>query len=285
MFMVVLAGGTVLESTAVMKYLDRSRSDFRERESMKRLLDEMVGRFEDLIVMDVDDEQNQVLENIRHEYSSYGLTIKDISSGCNLNFFPDTVLSDTSLADFLFASNADGFLQFRRNHGFVRDSSVWKTFLKEEALNSVVCYGWFSPAHADSETGRMLAASLGRQGEGLYPVMNDMPLININTIDTALLGPLLSSRFLGIDNAAVKATALKNRLEYGPVTERELQSMLGLRETHEVYQYLGVRTTFWALSFKNEQYRMDAVIAAVPERGSRIIERYILIEGIVSREV
>jgi hypothetical protein len=286
MFLGVLAGGPILENATITKFFDRSRSDFRERETMKELLDVLVHRFDVLIALDADDEQNPALENIRSGYGAYNLTIRDISSGCNLNFLPDSILSESSLSDFLFVGgNAEGFLNFRRYRGFITEISAWKPFLKEEAMGSVVCYGWLLTVHADSETGRMLAASFGRSGDQLFPLANDLPLVNVNTVDTALLAPLLSCRSWQIPGVSAKAAALKSRLEQGPVNEGELRTLLGLGESHEIFRYLGVRTTFWGLSFKNGHYRMDAVIAAVPERGSKTIDHYILIEGKLSRAV
>ena len=132
MLLGVLAGGTMLESATISKYFDRNRSDFREREAMKELLDVLVRRFDVLVNVDADDERNPLLESMRNGYNAYGLVIRDISSGCNLNFLPDTFLSDPALAKLLFTeSSAGGFINFRRNRGFVTDISEWKPFLKE----------------------------------------------------------------------------------------------------------------------------------------------------------
>ena len=283
-FLGVIAGGTILESSAVMKNFDRSRSDFREREKMKELLDMIVRDFDYLINTDADYEHHPVLESIRSEYTAYSLTIKDISSGCNLNFLPDSDLSDSVMASFLFAEgNADEFIRFRRYNGFVTDIFEWQRFLKEEALSAVVCYGWFSSLHNDAEIERMLSASYGRSGEELYPLMNDMPLINVNTMDTSIIAPLLSRRSWNINGAATKAAALKSRLEHGPITQRELQTLLELAENHDVFRYLGVRTAFWSIFFHNGRYVMNAIIAAIPERGGKEILRYSIIEGRLSR--
>ena len=285
MFLGVIVGAVIFESSAVMKNFDRNRSDFREREKTRELLDAMVHSFGNLVDTDADYDENSILESIRSLYAAYNLTIRDISSGCNLNFLPDDVLSDPAMAGFLFTGgNADEFIRFRRYCGFVTEISEWQSFLKEEALNAVVCNGWFSALHVDSETGRMLAASYGKTGEELYPLMNDFPLINVNTMDTSLIAPLISRRSWRINGAAAKATALKNRLESGPVTEGELTSLLGLAENHEIYKYLGVRTAFWKLSFKNGRYKMDAIVAAIPEKGVKTILHYSLIEGRLSRE-
>ena len=285
-FFGVIAGGTILENAAVMKFFDRSRFDFREREIMRDMLDELVRTFNELVFLDADDEQNPVLENIRNRYAVYNLSIKDVSSGFNLNFLPDADLSDPGIAEFLFANgNAEGFLRFRRYQGFVTEKVAWSSFLKEESMGSVVCYGWFSTLHKEAETCRMLAAVFGKTGEDLYPIMNDLPLINVNTMDTALIAPLISRRSWRINNAVAKATAIKNRLEQGSLTEGELRSLLDLAENHEVFRYLGVKTAFWSLSFKKGRYRMDAVLAAIPERGTRTIMHYTLIEGRLSRAV
>jgi hypothetical protein len=286
MFMVVLAGGTMLKSTAVMKYYNRNCSDFRERETMKTLLDVLVRRFDDLKYLDADSNRNPVMETICSGYEKYALSVKDVSSGCNLNFLPNADLADPAIAEFLFtAGNAEEFLRFRRANGFVTDVTLWKQFLKEESLGAAVCYGWFSFMHFDSETGRMLAAYMGSSEDGLYPMVNDLPLINVNTMDPKLLAPLLSRRSWQIANAAAKAASLKERLEKGTITEAELKSILALPENHAAYRFLGVKTTFWALSFRKGKYRMDAVIAGVPGQDSRTIEHYILIEGKLSRAV
>ena len=285
-FINVIAGGTILETLTVMKYFERNHSDYQEREAMKEVLDSIVKKFDDLVTLDIDDELSPVLDSIRNKYTCYNLVIKDISSGCNLNFLPGSVLSEPSLANFLFADgNAERFLRFRANRGFDTDIIAWEPFLKEEALAAVVCYGWFSTLHKDNETGQKLAAAYGCSEDGSFPIMNDMPLININTMDPALIAPLLSLRSWRIPGAAAKATALKNRLEQGPVSEKELMAFLALRENHEIFRYLGVRTSFWALSFKNNHYQMDAIIAAVPEHGGKSVTRYVLIEGRLSRAV
>lgn len=285
MFFGAIAGGTILESSALMKNFNRSCSDFVEREKMKELLDSIVSSFETLVDVGIDYQENPVLESICIKYAAYNLTIEDISSGCNLNFLPDADLSDPAMAGFLFAGgNAEEFLRFRRYRGFITEISEIQNFVKEESLNAVVCNGWFSALHVDSETGRMLIASYGQSGEELYPLVNDFPLINVNTADASLFVPLISRRSWRIGDAAAKATALKNRLQSGPVTEGELRSLLGLAENHEIYKYLGVRTSFWKLSFKNGFYRMNAVIAAIPERRSKTILYYSLIEGRLSRE-
>ena len=283
-FLGVISGGTILETASVTKYFDRSRSDFREREATKELLDAMVERFGDLVALDFDDEKNPLLESIRTQYASYNLTIRDISSGINLNFLPDSFLSEPSLAKFLFSEgSAERFLGFRKSHGFDTEISAWKPFLREEALNAVVSYGWFSTLHKDTEAGQRIAVSYGNSGDGLYPLMNDMPLINVNTMDIALLAPMLSYRSWRIAEAAAKAAALKSKLEHGPLTEGELRAILALNANHEIFRYLGVRTSFWSLSFKNGRYRMDAVIAAVPEQGGKTIEYYTIIERRLSR--
>lgn len=281
----VIAGGTMLESSALVKHFDTSRRDFREREETRDILDAIVGRFAYLAALDADDEGEPVLEAIRRDYTAYNLMIEDISSGCNLNFLPDADLADTAMASFLFAGeSADAFLSFRRRNGFVTGKAEWKPFLKDEAWEAVVCKGWFSVLHGDSETGRMLAASYGRSGEALYPLMNMLPLINVNTADPAIFAPLLSRRSWRISGAAAKAAALKERVTEGAIDSGDLRSILSLPESHDLYRYLGVRTAFWGLSFRNGPYRLDAVIAAIPERESDLIERYTIIEGRLHRE-
>ena len=285
-FFGIIASAAILETAAVMKLFDGNREDFRERETIKAVLDEIVHSFNDLVALDADYEQNPVLESIRYRYAEYDLIISDISSGFNLNFLPDIELNERGIAAFLFATgNAESFLGFRRSRGFVTDIAQWSAFLKEEALEAVVCYGWFSSHHKNTNTGRMVAISYGSTVEELFPLINDLPLINVNSVNTVILAPLLLRPSWRISNAAARVTALTNRLEQGPVTEAELQSLLRLQDNHDIFRYLGVRTTFWGLSFKKDRYRMDAVIAAVPEKGSKNIDYYTLIEGKLSREI
>jgi len=279
--MSVIAGGIIPETLALTKYFESNRSDYQERETTKEVLDSIVKSFDDLAALDIDDELSPVLESIRNKYTRYKLTIQDISSGCNLNFLPDNVLSEPSLAKFLFKDeNTESFIRFRANRGFDTEKTAWIPFLKEEVLSAVVCCGWFSTLHKDSETAQKLAAS-----HGSLKLMNDMPLINVNTMDPALAAPFLSFRSWRISGAAAKAEALKKRLEQGPISDTELRTVLALKENHEIFQYLGVRTSFWALSFGNGRYRMDAIIAAVPERGGKTVAFYTLIEGRLSRVV
>jgi hypothetical protein len=285
LFLGVLTTGAVLYTAAVMKFFDRSRNTFREKEAALELLDLIVLRFEDLVREEADDAGHPVLERLRSDYAGQSLSIVDVSSGCNLNFLPEADLSDPALAAFLFASgSAEPFFAFRKIRGFVTDAEEWTPFLKEEALRSVVSSGWFSAFHVDSETFAMLAASFGRgDAAGLYPLVNKMPLINVNTVDPALLKPLLSRSAWRVPNAGVKAAALTSRLERGPLTGLELRSILGLPESHRVFRYLGVKSAFWRIRFTSRRYRVAALIAAVPGKGREAVERYQLVESRLER--
>jgi hypothetical protein len=287
-FLGMLAGGAMLPAAAVMKYVDRDKADFREREGMGDLLDGMVRRFEELAAEESDGRDHPVLEEIRSDYAAYGLSIKDISSGLNLNFLPDADLSDPAMAAFLFSGgNAGAFLSRRKITGFEQSMEGWKTFLTEEGFSAAVCYGWFSTAHIGQET--FVRLSSGREEGELFPLVNDLALINVNTADPSLFAPLLSRASWRIPQAARKAEALVKRLEGGRVSAGELRSLLGLSGEHELFRYLGVKTAFWALRFEKGKYVMDAVVAAVPGavrgEGSRgIVERYRLIEGRLHRD-
>jgi hypothetical protein len=285
----LLFAGPLLESAAVMRLFDRDRSDFRARESMRETLDEIVRRFDALTESSADGEDHPLLEGLRAEYAEYGLEIRDISSGLNLNFLPEADLAESALAAFLFVSgNGGSFCTFRRSRGFVSDADEWKPYLTDEAQRAVVVYGWLPEIHGDSEAGAMLAATFGSREEGLYPLVNGMAPVNVNTVYPGVLKPLLARASWRIPGAAAKAEQLESRRAGWTLTEGDLRAVLGVPTGHEVYRYLGVRTAFWGVRFTGGRYRMDAVIAAIPERGSgggagTGVKEYRLIEGRLNR--
>jgi hypothetical protein len=282
----LLSAGPLLESAAVMRLFDRDRNDFRVRERMRETLDEIVRRFDALTEIGADDGEHPLLEGLKAEYAAYGLEIRDISSGLNLNFLPEADLSESALAAFLFVSGSAGsFCAFRRSRGFVSDADEWKPYLTDEAQRAVTVYGWLPEMHGDSEAGAVLAAVFGSGGEGLYPLVNGMAPVNVNTVYPGVLKPLLARASWRIPGAAAKAEQLESRRSGGALTEGDLRAVLGVPAGHEVYRYLGVRTAFWGIRFTGGRYRMDAVIAAIPERGSGAagVKEYRLIEGRLNR--
>jgi hypothetical protein len=280
----LLTAGPVLFGGAAAIFFERSRREYREREELEDMLEEIERRFEGLVGAEADDDQHPVLERLRSEYAEYRFSVNDISSGFNLNFLPETDLTDESLEDFLFSGGASRFLAFREAEGFMETVDAWEPFLNDAARASVVCYGWMHRGHAGSGPHAMVAAALGGTEEELYPVVNDMALINVNTADPAVFRPLLSRGIWKIKDAEKKADALMNRLSEGPVTEGELKGILSLPAEHGIYRYLGVRTAFWDVQFGQGRYRMKGVIAAIPEQESGEVERYQVIEGRLERD-
>jgi hypothetical protein len=283
-----MASGASFLSASVTGYVRRSRTDFRTRERIETMLGDMEARLQDLAAYDMDYPGHPVLLNMTAAYAANNLTITDISSGIHLDFLPDSDLASPPLASFLFADgSAAAFIAWRNSAGLSRDTAEWELYLTAEALECCVSYGWIQVHHRDSFAFTEVSSTFGaastdvRDDAGLFPLVNDRALINVNAADSRIFAPLLKRPDWRISTDKIEA--LENKIAAGPIEEGDLRAVLGLPADHMAYRYLGVKTQFWELCFNEAPYTVRAVAAALPRRGVAGVESYRIIEWRLDR--
>jgi hypothetical protein len=279
-----IASSAMLANAAEYRYTGSSIKDYRTREAALAIAESIAERFNALTSYLEDYEEHPVLESIRSEFGAYGVTIEDVSSGLHLDFLRDEFLGE--IAPYVFAGdNADSFIALRNRIGLTGSVETWKPLVKEEAFPDLAGYGWLNRDEGGDYALAVISASRGTRDEAeLFPVLNTLPSVNINTIRGELLTAFLSVPSWKISAPADKAKRLTEQRERGALGSGTLRTVLALPQEHPVYRYLGVKTQFWRAAFRYEAYNIDIILAAVPEEGSDAVAEYKIVERRISRE-
>jgi hypothetical protein len=283
LFLTSLMSGIVLLAQVTMTYGRRSGDNFAEKEAVNRLLQKMVSEIRELRGYDYDHKDNTLLRSLESTYADKGLTINDVSSGYHLDFLTDEDLEDTILAEYLFLSkNASDFKDWRNNNGLSVSSEPWKPFLRQEVWEACSSYGWVHKRLVQSYAFRSISNTFDITDlDKLFPLVNELPLMNVNMVSPDILAPLIMRPSFKIENPAEKFTALKQKLLSGPVLKSDISAVLNIPVSNQLFSYLGVKTTFWKLRFfMRPGLRIEAILAAVPEEhgDGETIAEYRLIE-------
>ncbi len=282
-FLAAILIGLSLYTAANMVYFQRNKNEFQETLQADVLLAEIVEAMQPLRSYDYDDRDNAFLEGLRRTYANYDLDFEDVSSGWHLDFLSDKNLADSKLCEYLFATgNAAGFIDWRNLHGLSVSKDGWKPFIKEDAWESCVSYGWLHVSQAESFAFRTISLSFSSADTNiLFPLINEFPMMNINMVTPEAVLPLVGSTAFEIPKRTEKTEALKNRMLHGPMALADISYVLDIPVTHDIFIYLGTKTAFWKLRFKakNGLY-VEAIVAAIPEQyaGVQDIREYQLID-------
>jgi len=274
---------------ASMIYFRKNSHEQEEKTMADKLLREIVSSFQQLTSYEYDTIDNPVLLYLKNEYADYGIDFMDISSGYHLDFLSDKELQDERLSKFLFLNDSPSeFISFRNNHGLTTDKTMWKTFLKEKAIEACVSYGWIHKSQIDSFAFKLTSAShKTTELSSLFPLVNEMPMINVNMVSPDITTLLILRPSFKIEKSAEKAETLKNKLLQGSVILSDLSSYLEVPRDHAIFAYLGTKTAFWKIVFcyRKGMY-VEAVIAAIPKQDGGIQEiiQYKLIDRVIRYE-
>jgi hypothetical protein len=277
-FLSALVMSAALGVSVVLSYVQRNSREQAERLQADTILAGMVQELQELTLYPYDDRNNGVLRGLAARYARYNITIEDVSSGYHLDFLSDRDLEDPLLRGYLFVNGAAGFIARRDAQGLAPEKDRWRPFIRDDAWDACVSYGWINPAAGDSFALRGASASFNARPEDLFPLVNELPLINVNMIQADILKPLILRPAFNIENPEEKMELLKNRLARSPVLAADIGSLLRIPGTHALFAYLGVKTAFWKLSFTLEKMTVEALIGAIPDRNSGNIREYRLID-------
>ncbi|MDR0455442.1 MAG: hypothetical protein LBH20_02000 [Treponema sp.] len=289
-FVSAIFAGSVLFIQANMTYFRRNSFEQEEKIKAENMLKEIVRSFQPLKGYDYDAVNNPLLLDLQNKYADYNLAIMDISSGYHLDFLTDSDLHDTRLREFLFRNgNPSEFIAWRNSHGLSTVKTAWRSFLRDEAWDSCVSYGWIHTSQTDSFAFSVVSASY-KTGDlkSLFPLVNQMPLINVNMVSPDIITPLIMRPVFEVKKPSEKAETLKNKLLQGQVILSDLSSYLEIPKNHALFTYLGTKTAFWRIIFcyRSGMY-VEAVVAAIPKKdgGIQEIAQYILIDRNIRYEL
>jgi hypothetical protein len=284
-FIVAVFAASSFSFSSGAVYTSRNRADIEGRGGVRKLGEQLLEELQPLSAYLYDDRNNAVLEGMRERYAGNHLEITDASSGYNLNFLDDGTLKMKALSRWLFPDgNAASFLAWRKANGMTTDSAKWNPFLNAEARSSVVSFGYLNLSLGEKEAYKAVASAFRASGEKaneqLFPLVNTLPLINVNMVDSAMLAPLITGGAYDIPGAKRRFAKLQSRLSSGPLLASDITSILGIPRDSVLMAWLGVKTSFWRLSFHLGNYRETLYAAAIPSPpgSATVISEYVPVD-------
>jgi len=282
-FIAVIVSGGVLYATSAMIYLQTDIHDFNDKQAADTLLDEIIDKLQPLRLYLYDDKNNDIITSLCREYDNYKLEITDVSSGYHLDFLSDTDMADSNITKLLFTdSSGSAFSAWQNANGLSTTKTAWKEFVKEEAWDACVSYGWVHKTDIESFAYKSISKSFAVTSlDKLFPLVNEFPRMNVNMVTPDILRPLIMRGSFKIEKPNEKADALINRLNGGSVLHADISSILNVPINHPIMDYFGTKTTFWKLSFTMPStIEIEAIVVAIPKKNGAVqeIEEYRLID-------
>jgi hypothetical protein len=288
-FLSALLSGAILFASALVKYFERYSDYNHEKDKAVNVLYEITELLQPQKNEAYDFRNSYLIQSLESKYRAYNLEIKDVSSGYHLDFLSDKDLEDPRICSYLFLNNsASQFIIFRNMRGLSADLESLKPYIKAEAWDSCVSYGWINRNQSESFAFRHARQEFKSIDiMDLFPLVNDFPLININMVSPDILNPLILRPDFKIEKPEEKIEKLKNRLLIGPVSIPDISSLLNTPVTNPVFDYLGTKTTFWEISFRlRPRIMAKGIVGAIPDKyGERQdIQEYVLIDRTIRYE-
>lgn len=240
-------------TAAANRFVRNSETAKEEQREAFSVLDSVTERMQAFCAQTVDIPGSGVLADIEEACSGYSLKISDASSGINERFFPESILADEKVKTLLTAND---------------DSSP------------EVSYGWINITVPNKAALAAAEKSFGTEDAGkLFPLVNTMPLTNVYYLSDDCMTVLLDA--LSVKNQSRRnafLSAVKNReLKDGD----DIKKILGITHNAAALCLLGVKTSFWKVTFSSKgRLFITGIYAAVPEQGSDefAVKKYVLVE-------
>jgi hypothetical protein len=234
------------------RYVRNSETIKEEQRSAFSVLNSVTERMQAFTKQDADIPEADVLTGIEEDFCNSNLKISDVSSGINMRFFPERILADEKIKTLVS----------------VKDES-----------SPEVSYGWINITTPNRAALAAAEKSFATDDVGnLFPLVNTMPLTNVYYLSDACLAALLDA--LSVKSlprrtaflAAVKNRELKNN--------DDIKKILGITHNAAALCILGVKTSFWKVTFTSGRFIITGIYAAVPDRttDSFAVQKYILVE-------
>lgn len=279
-FMSAIITGGLLYMDVVRKYhalsLHKSDDCRLARERGLEILNDF-GMLEDT---DHDSDFCDILYSIRSKYDKDGVEIEDVSSSINVAFMPYEELGSKEVLKALFINDtADALVADIKNGFLPRKFSDLRKYIKPDALEYCTVYGWLSAINIKSPAFEYISRIHGTENlKKLFPLINTVPSMNVNYMDTNVLTLYLKNKKYGIKKPDEKIAALSSLTKVRSVDRSLLSSILDVPYTNAIFSVLGVKTSFWKVEYVSGELRYCMIICAVPlKEDESKIDRYELL--------
>ncbi len=221
------------------------------------------------------DAYNRLIER----YEEYSLELDDVSSGFNLAFMPEGDFAALLATSVFLPGRETAFLESVRKEGPPRSMDDLRAYVREEALERCVVYGWIHRLTPVSPGFRFLARLHGTENRGkLFPLINEIPLINVNFAPREVVRYYLAHPTFDLERREEKAKSLSDLAEVGVVDADTLKAVLETERTNAIHSVFGVKTAFWQATYLVRGRRYRCVMCAIPSRDNVAeIDRYEMI--------
>jgi hypothetical protein len=255
MIVMALLSGALALVSSVNNYSFRIKSKDIRREQALSLLPSVISDFAGFVEDEIDCPTSESVRMIEAKYERYEMALTDVSSGINELFLNDDILQNEAV----------------------------KRITEEKEAKEIVSYGWIQKATAPEEMKKRLASAFNySDSEDYFPLVNNLPLSNVNYLTERCITAFLSAS--DIENAQEKGTALFYRAKQNGINIAEMTDILDVKKDHKVFYLLGDKTTFWNVFYKTKGCSVSAVVCAIPDKKEDVkkIKEYRIIERSVS---
>ncbi|MGN0739529.1 MAG: hypothetical protein ACI4LX_05100 [Treponema sp.] len=241
----ILSLSLCMITAAGEKYISSCAAAVSERKKIDSIIYRTEERIQALKELPSDSGGNEIL-SLTDSACTCDFKVTDVSTGINRNFASEKFLKDRTIDEYVTTGGGDVF----------------------------VSYGWINPEFSDRTV--LENAAKDFEGKDMFPLVNSLPPLNVHYMSESFIKAVLE--FCGIKEAQKKAELVKDRIS-SDTTVKELSEILGVAESHGVFDLIGTKTAFWQVDIETEKVKGIAVFAAVPQKENmRKIEKYILAE-------
>ena len=236
---------------ATERKINSYRLSIDSRKEIDLLITKIVDQMQQLTIENNDMEYSPVLEDIQDKYKDLNLQFADISTAINLKFLNTEILESESFSRYL-----------------------------NNCKDNITDYGWVNSKIANKKVIEEIQQDFNN--ENVAPLVNTLPLYNIHNMDNDFIFAIL--QYCKISEPEEVLKKLKFLDESG-FNKQEIAKILNITENHLFFDFVGFKTIFWECTFDKCDYKVKAVIAAIPdEKANNEIKKYILIEKKILRK-
>lgn len=234
------------------KKIEVIKDSYYDENCANTMLQDILDDFQSLANIETDNSRNEIFGFLHNKYLENNIVIKDVSTSINRNFLSKEILNNKYIQEYCL----------NKSNEFFTD------------------YGWINTKCIDSAS--LLEIKKTFNFNDLYPLVNSLPLYNVNYMNEDFLLTILNT--FKIDNAKEKAKNIIINCNEKDLEKEDLLKLLNVNSSNQVMFFLGTKTTFWNITFETNKCNVKAILAGVPFKTDKIfnIEKYILIEKTIS---
>lgn len=251
-FSILILSEASLISSAY-RYQNGIKKEAEIKKSINELITEILIDCQLLKDDEVDFDNAKNLNALVDKYKHLSFSIEDVSTGINTDLL-DTAITENEKLQFL---------------------------MSKKGKSIIVDYGWMSYQYHSNTKLEEIKKEFGvTNSDSLFPLINNLPLNNINYMDEELLEVYLE--IFNYENAD-ELVYIFNQMKSNGIGVNDILNVLKIKDTNLLMSILGTKTSFWKIDFIYLNYNVELIIAAIPEKDFRKVSEYVLIEKSVVR--